>query len=64
MPYCNKAKALQQSKDLDYKEITTHHEALEREMIERSQRQRAPQIFINDESIGGYDDLAQINAAG
>ncbi|MEW8230793.1 MAG: glutaredoxin 3 [Candidatus Thiodiazotropha endolucinida] len=64
-PYCNKAKALLKSKDLDYKEIdTTHDEALERQMVERSHRQTVPQIFINDESIGGYDDLAQINATG
>jgi alkyl hydroperoxide reductase subunit F len=64
-PYCNKAKALLKAKGLDYTEIdTTHDEALEREMIERSNRQTVPQIFIDDESIGGYDDLARINATG
>ncbi len=64
-PYCKKAKALLKSKGLDYHEIdTTHDEALEQEMIERSFRQTVPQIFINGESIGGYDDLARLNATG
>ncbi len=64
-PYCNKAKALLKSNGLDYEEIdTTHDEALEQEMIERSRRQTVPQIFIDDISIGGYDDLSQINATG
>jgi alkyl hydroperoxide reductase subunit F len=64
-PYCNKAKALLKSKDLSYQEIdTTHDEDREREMVERSRRQTVPQIFIDGLSIGGYDDLAQLNATG
>jgi alkyl hydroperoxide reductase subunit F len=64
-PYCNKAKALLKSKGLTFEEIdTTHDEAREREMLERSRRQTVPQIFIADMSIGGYDDLAQLNATG
>lgn len=64
-PYCNKAKSLLKSKGLGYEEIdTTHDAALEQQMMERSQRQTVPQIFINDESIGGYDDLARINSTG
>ena len=64
-PYCNKAKALLNSKGLEYQEIdTTHDETLEQEMVERSQRQTVPQIFIDGDSIGGYDDLAKLNATG
>ncbi len=64
-PYCNKAKALLKSKNLAYTEIdTTHDELREQEMVERSFRQTVPQIFINGESIGGYDDLARLNATG
>ena len=64
-PYCNKAKALLQSKGVDYEEIdTTHDEAREREMVQRSRRQTVPQIFILGQSVGGYDDLAQLNASG
>lgn len=53
------------AKGLSYKEVdTTHDEVLEHEMVERSQRQTVPQIFIDNVSIGGYDDLAKINATG
>ncbi|MCB1874811.1 MAG: glutaredoxin 3 [Chromatiales bacterium] len=64
-PYCNKAKAMLKSKGLNYKEIdTTQDEALEQEMVDRSRRRTVPQIFIDDDAIGGYDDLAQLNATG
>jgi alkyl hydroperoxide reductase subunit F len=33
-------------------------------MVERSQRRSVPQLFIDGESIGGYDDLAVLNATG
>ena len=36
----------------------------EREMIQRSRRRTVPQIFIDGESLGGYDDLANLNATG
>ena len=64
-PYCNKAKALLKAKGLDYREIdTTHDEALEQEMMDRSRRQTVPQIFVDGISIGGYDDLSRVNASG
>lgn len=64
-PYCAKAKSLLQSKGVDYIEIdVTNDEQREAKMIGRSQRRTVPQIFIDNESIGGYDDLAQLNAAG
>ncbi len=64
-PYCAKAKALLRSKGLAYTEVdVTHDEALQREMVERSRRRSTPQLFIDGESIGGYDDLAVLNATG
>lgn len=64
-PYCTKAKMLLQSKGLDYQEVdVTSDILLEQEMIKRSQRRSVPQIFIDDVSIGGYDDLAQLNSSG
>ena len=64
-PYCNKAKALLKSKGLSYSEIDiTHDEVREQEMMERSRRQTVPQIFVARQSIGGYDDMAQLNATG
>ncbi len=64
-PYCTKAKALLRSKQLEYEEIDVTVDAvLEQQMVERSRRRTVPQIFIDEQSIGGYDDLAQLNATG
>jgi glutaredoxin 3 len=64
-PWCDRAKALLESKGLDYKEINIskdHVKALG--MIERSGRRTVPQIFIDDEPIGGFDELSALNQAG
>ncbi len=64
-PYCAKAKSLLKSKEINYQEIDVTNDAeREEEMIQRSQRRTVPQIFIDEESVGGYDDLAQLNATG
>lgn len=64
-PYCVRAKALLQSKNLTFKEIDVGDdvEGL-RKMVQLSGLRSVPQIFINDRSIGGYDELAQLNADG
>ena len=64
-PYCVMAKKLLTSKGLAYREIdVTYDAALRREMEERSGRRTAPEIFIDNELVGGYDDLARLDAAG
>lgn len=64
-PFCAKAKALLAAKGLDYVEVdVTADRDREQEMVERSQRRTVPQVFFDGESIGGYDDLAQLNATG
>ncbi len=64
-PYCTKAKTLLASKGQTYTEISldTNPEKTE-EMIEKSQRRTVPQIFINGQSIGGFDDLYALNQQG
>ena len=64
-PYCYQAKALLSGKSASYQEIdvTTDGER-ELEMIERSSRRTVPQIFIDGTHIGGFDDLAALQAAG
>ncbi|NOT55034.1 MAG: glutaredoxin 3 [Deltaproteobacteria bacterium] len=64
-PYCAKAKALLKSKGLTYQEIdVTSDETLQQQMIARAGRRTVPQIFLDGVSIGGYDDLANLNATG
>lgn len=64
-PYCAKAKALLKAKGLSYQEIdVTADEARQQEMVARSGRRTVPQIFLDGVSVGGYDDLANLNATG
>ena len=64
-PWCVRAKALLDSRGLDYQEInisTQIHRT--EEMVQRSGRRSIPQIFIDSEHIGGFDELSQLNRAG
>jgi len=64
-PFCAKAKALLAAQGLDFVEIDiTAGGAREREMIARAGRRTVPQIFIAGRPIGGFDDLAYLNATG
>ena len=64
-PYCAKAKALLRAKGLEWRELdVTFDERLQREMVERSGRRSVPEIFLGGELVGGYDDLARLNATG
>ena len=63
--FCAAAKALLKKKGVAYTEINIGGEAaLRDEMIARSARSTVPQISINDEHIGGYDDMAALEKAG
>jgi len=64
-PYCVRAKALLQSKNLTFKEIDVSDDVDNlQKMVQLSGLRTVPQIFINDQSIGGFDELAQLNADG
>ena len=64
-PYCHGARSLLDSKKVDYTvHDVTMNPSLRQEMRERSQRQTVPQIFINGQPIGGFDELAMLDRAG
>ena len=65
-PYCVKAKTLLKMLGQDYEEINIDTDANKvAEMLERSNGARTvPQIFINDEHVGGSDDLHALHEAG
>jgi glutaredoxin 3 len=64
-PYCNAAKRLLQQKGLEYQEIRVDLNMSKRqEMIQKSGRTSVPQIFINDQHIGGFDELNALNRSG
>jgi glutaredoxin 3 len=56
------AKQLLDRKGVAYTEIRVDLDPTKRqEMMKKSRQRTVPQIFINDESIGGYTDLVAIN---
>jgi glutaredoxin 3 len=65
-PFCYRAKDLLKQKGASFEEYEISMGGAKRaEMIERANgRTTVPQIFINDNHIGGSDDLAALEAAG
>lgn len=65
-PFCIRAKALLDQKNVVYSEYCIDGDERAREkMAERSNGGRSlPQIFIDDRHIGGCDDLYALNSQG
>jgi glutaredoxin 3 len=64
-PYCVMTGMLLKKKGVSWREVdVTFDTELRQEMEERSGRRTVPQIFIDDFSVGGYDDLARLDRAG
>lgn len=64
-PYCTRAKHLLQRKGIPYEEIRVDFDHAQMQtMVARSRRHTVPQIFIDDLHVGGFDDLARLDARG
>ena len=69
-PYSQRALRLLDKKGVEYTgiDLTDNSDAKvwaqEQEMRERAGRTSVPQIFIDGKHIGGYDDIAALDAAG
>ncbi len=65
-PYCTAAKSLLKQRGLEFSEIRIDQDATKRdEMMTRSNQQRSvPQIFINDQHVGGHDALVAADRSG
>ncbi|MEY7848442.1 glutaredoxin 3 [Natrarchaeobius sp. A-rgal3] len=65
-PYCDKAKDLFDSKGIEYETYNvTGDEELFSEMVDRAEgRKTAPEVFIDDELIGGWDDTSALEQTG
>lgn len=65
-PYCNNAKALLDSKGVKYQDIRVDNDpAKKEEMIMKSDgRRTVPQIFIDGQHVGGFDDLQKLQSSG
>ena len=63
--FCAAARALLDNKGVAYREIdVTLNDKLRREMVERSGLQAVPQIFIDGEHIGGFDEISVLDKEG
>jgi len=65
-PYCRAAKDLLAKKNLPFKEIPVDGDPEGRELMTQraNGRTTVPQIFFNDEHIGGCDDLQELAWSG
>lgn len=64
-PFCIRAKHLLQQKQVSFEEIPVDSDRdLRAEMAQRAGRTSVPQIWINNEHIGGCDELYALERRG
>ena len=64
-PYCVAAKNLLGSKGVAFEEIMMDNKPEEYAALKaRTGMMTVPQIFINDQLVGGYDELSALNEQG
>lgn len=64
-PYCMRARRLFAQKNVAFEDIDVSKDAnLWHTMQKLSGRDTVPQIFINDEAVGGFDDIALLDRQG
>ena len=63
--YCVAAKNFLKSRGASYNEVRVDTDPAARAlMMERSRRSSVPQIFINGQHVGGYEELVALDRAG
>jgi glutaredoxin 3 len=64
-PYCDRAKHLLNSKGVAFEEHNIENKPEEmKKLMEKTGMRTVPQIFINDQLIGGFDDMNALDKAG
>jgi glutaredoxin 3 len=64
-PFCVRAKRLLEEKKIDFKEVNVdEHPNLRQEITAKTGHKTIPQIFINDQFIGGFSELSALNERG
>jgi glutaredoxin 3 len=63
--YCVRAKHLLESKGVRFREVDVSGDPAKRKWLIDVTRQRTvPQVFINGQPVGGFDELARLNRSG
>lgn len=64
-PYCHRAKSLLNRKGVAFVEIDAEGRPDLRDWLEEASGQSTvPQVFINNQSVGGYTDIASLDRSG
>ena len=64
-PFCIRAKKLLEEKKIPFEEINVdQHPGIREKIVKQTGHRTIPQIFINDEFIGGFSELSELNANG
>lgn len=64
-PYCRQAERFLHDKGVPFKQVdVTHDDAMRVKLVELTGQRTVPQIFIGEESIGGYSDMMKLHSKG
>lgn len=64
-PYCMAARMLFKKKGVEFDDISvSNNPELRAEMEQRSGGRTVPQIFIDEEPVGGFDDIYELDEKG
>jgi glutaredoxin 3 len=64
-PFCVMAKRLLATKGVDVEEVAVDTDPARRaEMMQRSGRRTVPQIFVGEQHLGGFEDIAELDHKG
>jgi glutaredoxin 3 len=64
-PYCIRAKSLLNNRKIPFEEIDVSMDHEKRAWLVRATgRRTVPQIFIGEESIGGFEELRALDVSG
>jgi len=64
-PYCVRAAMLLKAKGVPFREVDVSDDPEARErLLNQTGSRTVPQIFINGEPVGGYDDIAKLDRRG
>jgi glutaredoxin len=59
-PYCDQAKALLTSRNIEFEERNVSHDWTREQLLEAVPNARSvPQIFLDEELVGGFTELRQ-----
>jgi len=63
--FCRYAKALLQSKGVEFEEIDiSQDESLQEQIWQSSGRKTVPQIFVDGRPLGGFEEIRELDARG